>query len=118
MNYWIENGIYYDYFTKVDIKESENEQKENGLKPYDIVEGAPSMYMIREVGGVNTNAYIDGRNDKHGTNKYYNSNKTAEPYLLELGYLNYSSDLKILANTPEKFADAISSSIKEYLKIS
>jgi len=65
-----------------------------------------------------TYAYIDGRNDKHGLNKYYNSNKTAEPYLLELGYLNYSNDLEVLVNTPEKFADAISNGIKEYLKIS
>lgn len=113
-----DKGVYYNYFTKNDIKESEREQKDNGLKPYDIPVGAPSMYMIREVGGINTHAYIDGRNDKHGINKYYNSNKTAEPYLLELGYLNYSNDLKVLANTPEKFADAISNGIKEYLKIS
>jgi len=114
----VDKGIYYDYFKKSDIKDSEKEQKDNGLKPYDIVEGAPSMYMIREVGGINTYAYIDGRNDKHGLNKYYNSNKTAEPYLLELGYLNYSNDLEVLVNTPEKFADAISNGIKEYLKIS
>ena len=76
------------------------------------------MYMIREVGGINTNAYIDGRNKEHGLNKYYNSNQTPEPYLIELGYINYKKDLENIVNKPEGFAKAISNSIKEYLNIS
>ena len=76
------------------------------------------MYMIREVGGLNTGAYIDGRNEKYGLNKYYNSNKVAEPYLIELGYINYEDDLDNIVNRPNSFAKAISKSIKEYLNIS
>lgn len=113
----IGKGIYYTYFTKQDIKDSKEEMLDNNLKPYDIEAGAPYMYMIREVGGVNTYAYIDGRNDKHGLNKYYNSNKTAEPYLIELGYMNYKKDLENIVNKKELFAKAISNSLKEYLKI-
>ncbi len=111
-------GIYYTYFTKQDIKESKEEMLDNDFKPYDIDVGAPYMYMIREVGGVNTYAYIDGRNDKHGLNKYYNSNKTAEPYLIELGYMNYKKDLENIVNRKETFSKAIASALKEYLKIS
>lgn len=110
----ISKGIYYTYFTKKDIQESKDEMIEKGMKPYDIKEGSPYMYMIREVGGIHTGAYIDGRNEYYGLNKYYNSNKVAEPYLLELAYINYSNDLKMLVNNPEKF----SSAIKEYLNIS
>ena len=114
----IDNGIYFTYFSKRDIEDSKNDMIDEGNKPYDIKEGAPYMYMIREVGGVNTYAYIDGRNEDYGLNKYYNSIQTAEPYLLELGYINYKSDLLKFVNNPEKFADAIANSINEYLHIS
>ena len=114
----IGEGIYYTYFAKQDIKESKEEMLDNDLKSYDIEVGAPYMYMIREVGGINTFAYIDGRNDKHGLNKYYNSNKTAEPYLIELGYMNYKKDLENIVNKKESFSKAISTALEEYLKIS
>lgn len=114
----IDKGIYHTYFTKQDIKESKEEMLENDLKTYDIEVGAPYMYMIREVGGISTYAYIDGRNDKHGFNKYYNSNKTAEPYLIELGYMNYKKDLENIVNKKELFSSAIANSLEEYLKIS
>lgn len=114
----ISKGIYYTYFTKKDIEESKEEMLKEDMKPYDIKEGSPYMYMIREVGGIHTGAYIDGRNDYYGLNNYYNSNQTAEPYLLELAYINYSKDLKTLVNNPEKFSHAISSALKEYLNIS
>ena len=110
-------GVYHTYFTKQDVKESKEEMLNNNLKSYDIKAGAPLMYMIREVGGVNTYAYIDGRNDKHGINKYYNSNKTAEPYLIELGYMNYKKDLQNIVNKKEAFSNAIASALEEYLKI-
>lgn len=108
-------GVYYTYFTKQDIKDSKNEMLENDMESYDIKEGSPSMYMIREVGGIHTYAYIDGRNDYYGLNDYYNSNQTAEPYLLELGYINYEKDLKKIVNNPEDFSLAISNAIEEYL---
>ncbi len=114
----VANGIYYQYFTKDNIEKSKNEALEEGNKPYDIKEGAPYMFMIREVGGINTNAYNDGRNKENDINSYYNSNQTAEPYLLELAYINYSSDLNLLINATERFSHAIGSAIKEYLNIS
>ena len=111
----IEKGIYFTSFTKEDIIKSNNDMLDQKMKPYDIKVGAPYMYMIREVGGINTYAYIDGRNSYYGINSYYNSNQTAEPYLIELGYANYASDLKTLVYNSEKFAKAISDSIVKYL---
>ena len=75
------------------------------------------MYRIREVGGIHTHAYIDGRNEVYGLNKYYNSNHTAEPYLIELAYINYSEDLTKALNNTEEFSSAFSNAIKEYLNI-
>lgn len=114
----ISRGIYYTCFTKKDIEESKEEMLESDMKPYDIKVGSPYMYMIREVGGIHTGAYIDGRNEYYGLNNYYNSNKVAEPYLLELAYINYNNDLKTLVKNPEKFSHAISSALKEHLNIS
>lgn len=116
--YKVSNGIYYTYFTESDIEDSKNDMLDKDMNPYDIKEGVPYMYMIREVGGINTGAYIDGRNDYYGLNNYYNSNHTAEPYLLELAYINYNNDLKKLVNSPEDFSIAISEAVKEYLNIS
>ena len=114
----IDKGVYYTYFTKKDIQESKEEMLDNNLEPYDIKVGSPYMFMIREVGGISTGAYIDGRNDKHGLNKYYNSNKTAEPYLIELGYMNYKKDLENIVKKPESFSKAIATALAEHLKIS
>lgn len=112
------SGVYYTYFTENDIKESRQEMINDNMKPYDIKVGAPYMYMIREVGGISTFAYIDGRNEKYGLNKYYNSNQTAEPYLIELGYINYEDDLENLVNNSNSFALSISKAIEKYLNIS
>lgn len=112
------DGVYYTYFNENEIQKSKKDMESNGMKPYDIKVGAPEMYMIREVGGIHTKAYIDGRNEYYGLNKYYNSNQTPEPYLLELAYMNYPSDLQKLVSSREQFAEAIGNGIKEYLNIS
>ena len=117
-NFKLEDGVYYKYFRNKDIKESNESMKEEELEPYNITLNCPYMYMIRELGGINTYAYVDGRSSSHGFNKHYNSIKTTEPYLLELAYINYPSDLSKVLNHTEDFSKAISKSIKEYLNIS
>ena len=116
-NFKLEDGVYYKYLRQKDIDDSKKSMEEENLIPYDIKLNAPYMYMIRELGGINTNAYIDGRNDYYGINTHYNSNKTTEPYLLELAYINYPNDLSKSLNNPKEFSGAISNAIKEYLNI-
>ena len=117
-NFKIEDGVYYKYFKQSDIDESKEAMLEDDMIPFDIVLNCPYMYMIRELGGIHTYAYIDGRNDYYGLNSHYNSIQTVEPYLLELAYINYPSDLSKAVNNPELFSNALSKSIKEYLNIS
>ena len=112
----INNGVYYTSFSESDILESNQGMIDDGLKPYDIKLGSPYMFMIREVGGICTYAYVDGRNPSHGINNYSNSNQTAEPYLIELGYINYDKDIENLENRSDLFSKAITNAIKEYLK--
>lgn len=111
----IKDGVYYEYLTENDVEEYAQELKDKKLKPYDMVVGSPYMYMIRELGGIITNAYMDGRNEEHGFNKYYNSNQVVEPYLLELCYINYKVDFLNILKKPAEFATKISDAIEKYL---
>lgn len=112
----IEDGIYFNGFTEESIISANEENEKNGLKKYDIEVGTPQMYMIREVGGKLTHAYVDGRNEKYGLNPYYQSNQVAEPYLIELGYINYEADLIKFINNSNDFSVSIKNSLIEYLK--
>ena len=115
-NFKLFDGVYYKYFRPIDIEDTKKSMLISDMKPYDIKENTPYMYMIRELGGIHTNAYNDGRNEEYSINPYYNSNKTTEPYLLELAYINYPDDLKKALDNPDDFKDAIVSAITKYLE--
>ena len=72
--------------------------------------------MIRETGGIATNAYVYGRNTSYGKNKYYNSNIGVESYLLELGYINNDIDLEKLLNEQDDYIRAVVTTIRDELK--
>ena len=114
----IDEGIYLKTLDKTDLEAIKKEAEKNNYKPYEkATTDSTYYYMIREVGGIITNSYIDLRNPNKPGNIYYNSNHGTEAYLLELGYLNSSSNLKILLNEKDEFVKAISLSVKEYLNI-
>ena len=110
-------GVYVLTFNKEVIDECSKEAIDDGYTPYDIDLDTPLFFMIREVGGISTKAYTDGRNEKVGKNIYYNSNQTAEGYLLELGYMSNKDEITKIVSNEDKYVKAISDSIKEYLKL-
>ena len=89
---------------------------ENGIYQRFSDDGTPYYYMIREVGGIATGAYVDGSNTKYDKNPYYNSNNTAEGYLLELGYIDNVKELKNIINNSKGYAKGIAKAIDKYLK--
>ena len=91
----VKNGIYQRF-------------SDDGVTPY--------YYAIREVGGIATGAYVDGSNETYGKNPYFNSNDTAESYLIELGYIDNVKELKNILNNPKGYARGIALAIDEYLK--
>ena len=111
----VSNGVYVRNFTEEQIQSSAKEAKEKGYLPYNITTSTPYLYMIREVGGKITNAYVDGRNKSYGVNEYYNSNIGIESYLIELGYINNKNDLKNLLNNKELYVEAIKKTVQEYI---
>lgn len=109
-------GIYTHNFNEAEIKEAIASYDEKGYERYDITTNSNYLYMIREPGGIITGAYIDKRNqDTVGYNPYYNTNIAPESYLLELGYLTNTKDLKILTTKEKEYAKAISKAIIDYL---
>ena len=112
----VSDGVYYMPFDDMSIYEAYEEWSNRGYTLYDIKEDTPYMFMIREIGGIVTHAYTDGRNPEEGTNIYMNSNQAAEAYLFELGYMIYPVDLDNLLNNSDTYARAIAEAIDEYLR--
>ena len=81
------DGVFVWNFTKSVIKQFENTANKKGYEPYNITIDTPYQYTIREVGGIATNAYADGRNLSFSANRFYNSNQGIECYQVELGYI-------------------------------
>ncbi len=103
------DGVYVRNFTKQVIKEYENTANKKGYEPYNITLDTPYLYTIREVGGIATRAYVDGRNTSYSANRYYKSNQGIECYQLELGYIK--NDLEIIKNEEDEIVRAIAETI-------
>lgn len=104
-------GVYVKNFTQNMINEYINTANRKGYEPYNITLDTPYLYTIREVGGIATNAYVDGRNTSYEANKYYNSNQGLECYQIELGYIK--NDLQIIKQEKEQYVSAIAEVIAE-----
>ena len=104
-----QDGVYVKNYTVKEIKEAEYAAKRKGYEPYHITAQTPYFYTIREVGGIATNAYVDGRNKDYSKNEYYRTNQGIECYQIELGYIK--TDLDIIKNEKEGYIRAISEAI-------
>lgn len=103
------DGVYVKNFTKNVIKDYAATANKKGYEPYNITTDTPYLYTIREVGGIATGAYVDGRNKDYNKNEYYNSNHGIECYQLELGYIK--TDLEIIKNEKQNYISAITETI-------
>lgn len=114
-SYRIKDGVYVKTFSKDDINNSVATAIKYGFKPYMLNKDIVYYFMIRETGGIATDAYIDGRNKKFLKNYYYNLNRGAESYLLELGYINDRNDLYNLLYNKDSYIKGIVEAIKKEL---
>ena len=86
----------------------------NKYEPYNITTSTPFLYMIRECGGIATNAFVDGRNKVYGKNNFVNSNIGIETYVVELGNMINNKDLENVVNHSDLYMKGISESIQNY----
>ncbi len=114
----VASGVYMRTLKQSDLDVIKKEADKKGYTPYEKATTDSTYYfIIRETGGVVTGAYVDSRNPEDDWNPYYNSNQGVESYLLELGYINSSTNLNILLTEKDKYIEAIKMSVKEYLEI-
>lgn len=111
------DGVYVRNFTNSDILAFKSNAIKGKYEPYNITLTTPYLYIIRETGGISTNAFVDGRNTKYGTNKYYNSNIGIESYVVNLGYISIEKDLNNIINNMSGYIDGISNSVKTYCNL-
>lgn len=111
-----EDGIYSHTFGETEMAEIRGIAAQYGFKPYDVNYGDDYLYMIRELGGISTNAYTDGRHPEYGTNKWVNANYGIECCLCELAYMSVKSDLKYFLKHKEDYADGLVKGLVEEIE--
>ncbi len=116
MAFRIDKGIYYRYFDEEALEKSKKDAAKYNYKLYEIDNNTPYMYIVRELGGINTNAYVDGRNKRYGKNLYYNNNIGIESYLLELGFMVNDNDFNNLINNKESYVRGIIKAFEKKFK--
>lgn len=119
-----EQGVYVRTFSEENLKEAREMAAEYGYAPYERQTTATTYYyMIRELGGIATCAYIDGRSpefteagsDKRSVNAYYNANVGIESYLVELGYIIVKQDADNIAANGEAYMQALADAFAKEL---
>ncbi len=109
-----DDGVYVRNFKDYDILNFKASAILHKYEPYTITKQTPYQYMIREVGGIATNAFVDGRNTSYGKNKYFDSNVGIEAYILELGYMKTPKDLNNILKNEDLYVQAIVDAIETY----
>lgn len=112
-----DDGVYVRNYRTWDILEQKNAAIRNKYEPYNITTSTPFLYMIRECGGIATNAFVDGRNKVYGKNNFMNSNIGIETYVVELGNMINNKDLENVVNHSDLYMKGISESIQNYYNI-
>ena len=112
-----DDGVYVRNFKDYDILNFKASAILHKYEPYTITKQTPYHYMIREVGGIATNAFVDGRNTSYGKNKYFDSNIGIESYILELGYMNAQKDLNNIVKNENLYVQAIVEAIEDYVTV-
>lgn len=106
------DGVYVRNFTTLDITSFKSRAEKSGYEPYSITTSTPYLYIIRETGGICTNAFVDGRNTDYGKNSNYLSNIGTESYSIELGYMAVEKDLNNIIQNSDSYMNGIVEAIK------
>ena len=67
----VEDGVYV---RTIEVEDQKNETSFSRENYKGIFDSIPYLYIIREIGGIATGAYVDGTNKAYGVNEYRNSN--------------------------------------------
>lgn len=107
-------GVYVKTYTEEQINDSNQKAANNNFAPYNLTTDTDYLYMIRELGGIWTNAYIDGRNPYYGENLYRNSNAGLEAYLIEMAFMSVASDIQNAVQNADAYEQGLADAIQTW----
>ena len=113
-SYKEEDGVYV---RTIELEEDDDSDNSILNNEHGIFDSVPYLYIIREIGGIATGAYVDGSNSNYSANKYRNSNVGVEGYLIELGYINVREDLNHVLKNGDLYVKGIVDSICTFYEI-
>lgn len=102
----VTDGVYAAPYSEKGISKNVATAEKYGYTPYDY-SGVDSLFMIRELGGIATGAFVDGRDTRYGSNEYRDSNTGVETLLIELGYISVDEDLKNIVSNQKGYVKGI-----------
>lgn len=102
-----EDGVYSHSFGTTELAEIRSIAAQYGFAPYDVKRGDDYLYMLRELGGISTNAYTDGRHPDYGKNKWVKANYGIECCLCELAYMSVEEDFSHFMKNKDKYAKGL-----------
>jgi N-acetylmuramoyl-L-alanine amidase len=105
------DGVYKNSYDETEIDEAAQLALNKGYEEYNITADTDYLFMIRELGGIATNAYVDGRNTTYGTNLYWDSNQGVECCLCELGFMSVDNNLAHIINNEDDYAAALADAL-------
>ena len=97
------DGVYSRTYTSEELPAGGGTELRNENTDY--------YFMIRELGGIWTHAYVDGSSEKYGENLFRNDNAGLESCLLEIGYLSNPEERQRLVGDREAYARAIAEGV-------
>ena len=112
--YQVEEGVYV---RTINISEYSASKPESFQDYNGIFDTVPYLFMVREIGGIATGAYVDETFENYDENIYRNSNVGVEGYLIELGYMNVREDLQNVLRNQDDYMEGIANSINTFYGI-
>ena len=111
----VSDGVYVRVFTDSDIANSSKQAAKKGWTYYTQKPNTTYYYFIRETGGYMTKAFVDGRNPEYEANPYINENYGVEAYLVEMGFITNSNNLKALTDEQDGYLNGLFEAVKYYV---
>lgn len=112
----VSDGVYTRAFSQSDIDSSRQDAVNDGYEPYNMTTDTDYYFMIRELGGKATNAYVDGRNTRYGSNRYRDSRNGIESCIIEFGFISVDEDLNHILNNKDKYIEGLVNGINNWVK--
>lgn len=114
--YKVEDGVYMRTYTQNEIAKSDSVAASKGFASYGLDETIDYLFMIRELGGIATDAYIDGRNTTYGRNLYRDANYGIESFLIEVAYMSVKSDLQNSIDNEAGYVQGMAAAFETWLQ--